>query len=278
MSHAPQLLVYAHSWGLLELPGGRQPWTFEEALEHVAAAGFDGIQAEPERGRAILDRGLRFAAGGRANNTQEIDALVARATDAGAHCVTLHLGWGDEDDEAIDRLVHAVLAAADRHHTPVFIETHRATVAQDLWRTTRLIERIPDIRFNGDYSHYYVAHEVPYRGFPSFRERIQPVLERTAFFHARVSNGQCVQVSIADPANHAHLEHFKELWRSAMRLWRAQAQPDAVLPFVPELGPPASGYALTFIDEQGRRREAADRWAETVRLKDVAHELWRALA
>jgi len=277
MSDAPQLLVYAHSWGLLELPRGAQPWSFPEALDHVVAAGFSGVQAEPELGRLILDRGLRFAAGGRANNVAEIEALVARSADAGAHCLTVHLGWGDEDDEVSDRLVHGALDAADRQRTPVYIETHRATLVQDLWRTNRLIERIPQIRFNGDYSHYYVAHEAPYRGFAALRRQIQPVLERTAFLHGRVSNGQSIQVSIADPAHHPHVENFKELWRSAMQLWRQRAQPGDSLPFVPELGPPSSGYAPTYSNERNTRHEIADRWRETLQLRDIALELWRAL-
>jgi hypothetical protein len=277
MTAPPQLLVYAHSWGLLELPRGRPAWSFEEALGQVVAAGFQGVQAEPERGREILDAGLRFAAGGRAQDIPGIDALVSRSADAGAHCLTMHLGWGDEDDDAADRLVIATLDAAQRHAIPVFIETHRATVVQDLWRTNRIIERNPQIRFNGDYSHYYVAHEVPYRGFASFRQQIKPVLERTAFFHGRVSNGQCIQVSIADPAQQPHLENFRVLWRAGMQHWRQHAGPGDVLPFVPELGPPSAGYAITLLDESGTRREIADRWRETLQLKAIAEELWHSL-
>lgn len=277
MSHAPRLLVYAHSWGLLDLPRAGAPWSPDEALDRVVAAGFHGVQAEPSAGRAILDRGLRFAAGGRANHVAEIDELVARSADAGAHCVTIHLGWGDETDEAIDRLVHGVLDAADRYRTAACIETHRATAVQDLWRTNRLIDRIPEIRFNGDYSHYYVANEVPYRGFAPFRQQMEAVLERTAFFHGRVSNGQSIQVSIADPAHHAHLENFQELWRAAMQHWRERAQPGDVLPFVPELGPPSSGYAVTFLNERMERQEIADRWQETLLLKEIAQALWNSL-
>jgi hypothetical protein len=37
---------------------------------------------------------------------------------------------------------------------PVYIETHRASIMQDAWRTTELIRRIPQVRFNGDFSHW----------------------------------------------------------------------------------------------------------------------------
>jgi hypothetical protein len=272
----PRLVVYAHTWALLELP--RQPsshgWSFEEAVEHVVEAGFEGIQGEPERAAYVLGRGLRFAAGGRANTIAEVDALIGRSADQGAECVTLHLGWGNENDQNIDELVRAVLKAAERRSVPAYIETHRATAVQDLWRTNRLTERIPDIRFNGDYSHYYCANEVPYRGFAGFQEQLQPVLERTCFFHGRVSNGQSLQVSFEDNDRVGHLENFKTLWRSAMSHWLRAARPGDLLPFVPELGPPSSGYAITYADERGVCHELADRWAEMLLLKRIAEDLF----
>ena len=272
----PRLVVYAHTWALLELPRLPRPggWTFEEAIERVVDAGFAGVQGEPERAAEILGRDLRFSAGGRANTVAEVDALVDRCADQSAECLTLHLGWGNEDDAVIDRLVGAVLNAAERRGMPAYVETHRATAVQDLWRTNRLIERIPEIRFNGDYSHYYCANEVPYRGFAGFQEQLRPVLERTCFFHGRVSNGQSMQVSIDDTENAGHLKDFRTLWRLAMAEWLRAARPGDLLPFVPELGPPSSGYAITYSDRIGVRHEPADRWAEMLWLKRIAEELF----
>ena len=275
--HPPRLVVYAHTWALLELPRlpHQRSWSYEEAIERVIEAGYQGVQGEPERAAGILARGLRFAAGGRANTVAEVAALIDRASAEGAEALTLHLGWGNENDAEADALVAAVLNGAARRALPVYVETHRATVVQDLWRTTRLIERIPGIRFNGDYSHYYCASEVPYRGFAGFAEQLRPVLERTCFFHGRVSNGQAMQVSIEDTEHAGHLEHFKALWRSAMAEWRRVARPGDLLPFVPELGPPSSGYAITCPDQQGGRRELSDRWAEMLRLKAIAEDCFR---
>ena len=279
-SNPPRLVVYAHTWALLELP--RLPrsraWSFQEAIDRVVDAGFEGVQGEPERAAQVLGRGLRFAAGGRANTVAEVDALVDRCLDLSAECITLHLGWGNESDDGADALVAAVLNAAERRGMPVYIETHRATAVQDLWRTSRLIERIPDIRFNGDYSHYYCANEVPYRGFAGFLEQLGPVLARTCFFHGRVSNGQSMQASIDDSENAGHVENFRTLWRSAMSEWLRAARPGDLLPFVPELGPPSSGYAITYTDRRGVRHEPTDRWAEMLRLKRIAEELFSDVA
>ena len=240
----------------------------------MVEAGFQGVQGEPERADRILTRGLRFAAGGRANTVAEVDTLIERCAALGAECLTVHLGWGDESDNQIDALVAAVLNGAERRALPVYVETHRATAVQDLWRTNRLIERIPGIRFNGDYSHYYCAGEVPYRGFAAFVGQLGPVLERTCFFHGRVSNGQSMQVSIDDREHSGHLEQFKTLWGAAMASWLRAARPGDLLPFVPELGPPSSGYAITWPDSAGRRQELSDRWAEMLRLKRIAEELF----
>ena len=278
-AHPPRLVVYAHTWALLELP--RLPhtsWTFEEAIDRVVEAGFHGVQGEPERAAQILERGLRFAAGGRANTGAEVDALIDQSAAEGAECLTVHLGWGDESDTQIDALVAAVLNGAERRALPVYVETHRATAVQDLWRTNRLIERMPEIRFNGDYSHYYCANEVPYRGFAAFAGQLGPVLERTCFFHGRVSNGQSMQVSIDDTGHAGHLQHFTSLWRSAMAHWLHAARPGDLLPFVPELGPPSSGYAITWADPTGRRHELSDRWDEMLRLKRMAEDLFGEMA
>jgi hypothetical protein len=277
--HPPRLVVYAHTWALLELPRlpHQQSWSFEEALDRVLEAGFQGLQGEPEHAGQVLAQGLRFAAGGRANTVREVATLIDRTAALGAECLTVHLGWSDESDSQVDALVAAVLKGAERRALPVYVETHRATAVQDLWRTSRLIERIPGIRFNGDYSHYYCAGEVPYRGFSGFAAQLEPVLERTCFFHGRVSNGQSMQVSIQDDEHAEHLEHFKTLWRTAMTHWLRAAGPGDLLPFVPELGPPSSGYAITRPDPAGGRQELSDRWTEMLRLKRIAEALFSGL-
>jgi hypothetical protein len=275
----PRLVCYAHTWGLLELPKlpHDRSWTFEEAIDRVIAAGYNGVQGEPERGREILERGLRFAAGGRANTAIEANELVSRCAGEGAECVTVHLGWGHESDEEQDKLVGALLAAAERAGLPAYVETHRATIVQDLYRTTRLIRRFPQIRFNGDFSHYYCSNEAPYRGYEAFRAQLMPVLERVRFFHGRVSNGQQIQVSIHARANQAHVDNFVDMWQLAMRHWLQNAQPGEVLPFVPELGPPSSGYAI--VDDDGStERELSDRWQESLDLRELAFRAFAAAA
>jgi hypothetical protein len=60
--------------------------------------------------------------------------------------------------------------------------------------------------------------------------------------------------------------------------WLRAARPGDLLPFVPELGPPSSGYAITYADRRGVRHELSDRWAEMLRLKRIAEALFSEVA
>ena len=268
----PRLLVYGNTWGMLELPRGSAPnsWTFTQCLEQAAAAGFDGFQTGPGNAKEVRSFGLRLACSGRTSTAEDVAKLAAPAAEAGADCLTVHLGWGMESDDEIDALIDAVAEASARFSLPIYPETHRATAFQDIWRTCRAIERRPQLRFNGDFSHFYCGQEMGYPGFATSFNYLTPIIERTRFLHGRVSDGQCMQVNLADPAKRAHLENFATLWRAVYTAFSAQAGPGDFLAFTPELGPPSSGYSITIPAENGARQELADRWADTLLLKDLA--------
>ena len=48
--------------------------------------------------------GAMQAGSGRINEPRDADTLAREARDAGLECVTLHLGWGLEDDDDAVRL------------------------------------------------------------------------------------------------------------------------------------------------------------------------------
>src|SRR6218665_1765275 len=106
--------------------------------------------------------GLPHCGASRIDQPAQADAIVARHVARGDRCLTLHAGTGLEDDAQASRLVEALLTAADKHRFAVFLETHRATITQDLWRTVQLVRRFPELRLNGDFSHYYCGQEMTY--------------------------------------------------------------------------------------------------------------------
>jgi hypothetical protein len=270
----PKLLVYGNGWGLMELPKlpRERSWTFEERLDRLAEAKFAGLQADTKYADAVRARGLRFCNSGRANTPADVDGIVAAAADVAADCLTLHVGWGMEDDAEVDALVDGILNASHRRNVPVYIETHRATITQDLWRTGELTRRIPEVRFNADLSHYYCAAEMVYQGFDTTINYLEPILQRTNFIHGRISNGQSMQVDVGDGIDDKHARNFARAWRRGMEHWLRGAGRGDVLIFAPELGPPSSGYSLTYRGSEGTLVEISDRWEQSLVLKRMAEQ------
>ena len=193
--------------------------------------------------------------------------------------MTVHAGWGLESAYESLRLVEAILAASNRHRIPVFVETHRATITQDLWRTVQLTEKFPEIRFNGDFSHYYCGQELVYGDWSAKLSFMEPIFERTGFLHGRIASPGCMQVPVdsnilSRPAQ-AHgaidyLAHFREMWTRAMQGFLRTALPGDVLIFAPELLSGSNYYARMFPEASGRLVEETDRYEQALLLKDLA--------
>jgi hypothetical protein len=215
----------------------------------------------------------------RINTADEADAIAAKHAERGDLCITVHAGWGMEDDDEVFRLVEAILAASDRHRLPIFIETHRATMTQDLWRTVQIARKFPEVRFNGDFSHYYCGLELDYGDWGGKLTFMEPILNRVGFLHGRIASSGCMQVPIGAelrlrPAQ-AHgvvnyLDRFKELWTRAMLGFLRNAKRGDVLIFAPELLAGAHYYARKFPDASGQLAEESDRYAEALLYKDLA--------
>lgn len=248
--------------------------TFRNKLEALKEAGYDGVQfAAPASKQQLIDCAslqMRFAGSGRVNLPEEAGTLAERMAGDGYECGTLHVGWGLEDDDEAARLIEGVLNAIQRWRVPLFIETHRATIFQDMWRTVGFVRRFPEIRMNGDFSHWYTGQEMVYGGFEKKFAFIEPVLERVRFIHGRIGNPGCMQVRIDPDATYAG--HFTQLWTAAFRHFVRHALPDETIYFAPELLAPDIYYARTFPDRDGVAVEESDRWEQSLVLKRMAEE------
>lgn len=238
----------------------------EQVLEAVAAAGFDGVQGADAKLCRRLN--LPHATGGRINTVQDADRVAQVAVDEGALAATVHVGWGLEDDATVDRLVDATLEASARHDMPIYIETHRATVTQDIWRTVALTGRRPQVRFNGDFSHWYTGLEMVYGGFEKKLDYAAPVLERVRFLHGRIGSPGCMQVDIgrsfAEAMERPEVQHFVEMWTRCFAGFLRDAQRGDLIVFAPELLPPGISYARQFPDADGNLVEEGDRWQQAL--------------
>lgn len=278
-SDAPKLRVYLNTGNLAELPP-ESIWPGLEgavALERLKEDGFEGFQ--PDETFAIpADPVLPFCGIDRVNEPGEADAVVSRYAKRGDNSLVLHVGWGIEDDAVVHSLVDAVLSASGKHRLPVFFETHRATIIQDMWRTVELTKVFPEIRFNGDFSHYYCGQEMVYGGCEMKLDFMQPIFERIGFLHGRIANSCCMQMPIesADARPRLavgeadYLEDFKEMWRRSMTGFKNNAGPGDVLVFAPEILRPTINYARVFPDANGELKEESDRYQQALLYMDIA--------
>lgn len=239
-------------------------------LEAMRAAGFEGIQGgDPATCRAL---GMGCAASARFNTPAEVAPQVRRCKEEGFECVTVHAGWGHESDAQIDALVDAVSMVSAKEAFPVYIETHRATITQDTWRTVQFTGRHPEVRFNADFSHWYTGLEMPYGDLEARFAFLQPVFDRVRFFHGRMGNSSHIQVSLADPTMPKAVAHFREMWTRSLVGFLATAKPGDYVVFAPELLHPEINYARTFVNAQGERVEESDRWLEAIVYAQIARE------
>jgi hypothetical protein len=248
----------------------------QAVLEAARDAGYEGIQgANPRRchelGLVPTTFAIHPVAGGLLDQAR---AWAGR----GFACCTVLLGTGMEDDDAAARLVDEVLEASTAAAIPLYVETHRATVTQDMWRTLQLVERFPELRFNGDFSHWYTGHDLPMGDIEAKFDLLGPVLERVRYLHGRIGTSGCIQVDVGDgrPADEPPVVHFREMWTRAMAGFVRTARNDTVpepglqLGFAPELLPPEVGYARLVPRPDGRLEEEGDRWSQALVLTDIA--------
>ena len=246
----------------------------QAVLSAVKAAGFEGIQTGSKiaAARAL---GLGVTGGGRINTPEEAELRAIDAKKLGVDCFTVHVGWGIEDDDEVYRLVEATLRASEKHQVPIYIETHRATITDDMWRTVQLTKKFPEIRFNGDFSHWYTGHEMPYGDIEAKWQFIQPVFDRVRFIHGRIGNAACMQVDIgSDGEDRKYVEHFKEMWTRSFVGFLTTAKPGDYICFTPELLGPEAFYARQFKNAAGELIEESDRWQQAIIYRDIARACW----
>lgn len=269
-TNPPRLRPTHAMWGLIGLPRGGTEWSLDEKFRRVAEAGFEAVECWPDErtGGEIADTlakyGLRLGYGARSGEVGEFRKKVGHAKSLGADYLNCHLEGPYNTDGEIEALVRGVMALSDDEGIPMFIETHRGTVTENLFRVWELVRRVPDVRFCLDLSHYAVGSE--FTAMTS--EKLAPVLERAGSFHARVSNGQQIQVDVGDGST-GPARDFVNLWGIAMRHWKESAVPGDVLPFVSELGPPTYGI----VDARGG--ETSDRWEQSLVMRQLGEEAWR---
>lgn len=284
-TEAPKLRVYLNLDNLADPDAGFSGPSMDhpDRDARLSADGFEGVQltsdAPPCAGSFLPFCGLD-----RINQPSDADEIFAKHAARGDLCLTVHAGWGIEDDDGVFRLVDAILSASQTHRLPVFIETHRATITQDMWRTVQITRRFPEVRFNGDFSHYYCGQEMVYGGMEMKLEFMRPIFDRIGFIHGRIASPGNMQVPVESSTGRPRMAHgmadyladFREMWTLAMTGFLRAAGPGDVLVFSPELLSGRYYYARLFPDPSGRLVEECDRYAQALVYLGIARECFAA--
>jgi hypothetical protein len=263
----------------------------EEKVRCIAEAGYDGINGmlpegkEAERLSRLLDQyNLSYSVNAYPKTPEELDVFLSKAKSFGrVDFVNVQVIRPFLVGKQAVQLLADMAEVSRSAGIPAYIETHRGTITQDLLRTVEFAQRLPGLELTIDFSHYVVAGEMQTVSSEA-EELLQKLLARTKSIHARISNGEQVQIDIPMLASvdeegtancefeHPMLKHFQRWWLGGMRSWRQGAQEDEVLPFVCELGPPP--YAITVQSQDNVQYEVSDRWTQALLFARIARSLW----
>ena len=277
---APKLRIYLNLDNLASLrsdtiwPGLEG----DERMVRLRADGFDGVQVTG--GDPPSSDLMPFCGLARINTPDEALTIALKHADRGDQCLTVHVGWGIEDEDGVFRLVESILHASEKSGLPIFIETHRATITQDMWRTVQITKCFPEVLFNGDFSHYYCGQEMAYGGLEMKLEFMSPIFDRVGFLHGRIASPGHMQMPVDDAMTRPvaasgvtdYFAEFCTMWTRAMRGFLDYAKPGDVLIFAPELLAGTYYYARMFPDAAGKLVEETDRYQQALLYQKIARE------
>jgi len=273
----PKIALYLNTDNLADKPKDVDwpDYPHPAGIERLKTDGFEGVQITTENPPPSAS--LPYCGLDRINKPEEADSVVQKHQQRGDQCISVHVGWGIESDQEIDHLLESLLTASEKHALPVFLETHRATITQDMWRTVEFIKRYPEILFNGDFSHYYTGQEMPYGNIQEKFDFMQPIFERVGFMHGRIASPGHIQAPLNETMDGPpefsscglnYVDHFREMWTRSMAGFKKNAGAGSVLIFAPELLSTRSDYAKT--DKLGT--EECDRYAQALLYIQLARE------
>jgi sugar phosphate isomerase/epimerase len=281
-SAGPLLEIHQSWWAMRNIGDKKGEWSFEKKMDNIKMAGFHGVLGRlplPEEAaawRSKLDEcQFRFGIEAFISDERDIEPYLSKAADFGVDYINAQVGSSFLTGQDAISLLDGLVEKAEQYGIPLFVETHRGRITQDLIRTIEYVNEIENLRLTIDLSHYVLAGEIN-RQVESFDPYFERLLRRTASIHGRISNGQQIQVDISSLDDHPMTAHFRRWWTNGMTYWRRSAKSGDFFPFVCELGPP--DYAITTdVREQNARAEISDRWTSSLSLKRLAEQIWETM-
>jgi hypothetical protein len=270
-----KFLVLQSLWAMQGLRDAPAESSLAADVMRIKAAGFDGFgalwheDAAAEAVELATREGLVVEGLCVPQSLAGIEAAIARVARFPVHHLNLQLKLLPRTLEEASRLLGTIEALIAEASVPVYIETHRGRLTNDLFFTLDLLDRHPNLKLLADLSHYVVAREMELPIDAETARQMATILEQSWAFHGRVAGSEQVQLPLSFAQHRPWIDQFGAWWAAGFASWRRRAAPDAELTFVCELGP--QPYAISGPDG----RDLTDRWTESLLLKDLAHKAWQ---
>ena len=274
-----RLLVLQSLWAMERRRPDGAEWPLRTQLEMIRDAGFDGAGVrfvDPAFAREVTgflrEHGMTWQAQCYPKTVADLEPVLALVRELGADHVNLQPDVRPYSLEECIPYIEGWRRLAAEANIPVHIETHRDRMTTDLFFTLRLLDCFPDLKLTGDISHYLVGREFAWPVSDENHALMHRILDNCWGLHGRVASREQIQVQLDFPQHLGWVDLFMGWWEYAIRSWRRRAGPDAIFTFLCELGPPT--YAITGADGY----ELSDRWAESLKMKEMIRALWDRIA
>lgn len=260
--------------GLSGLPRSSTGWreSAAERLSLLAAHGYKGVIAWNGWGD-IHHAGLIPCGMARICAPCDVGEVATRHLDLGLDFTTLHAGTGFETDQEMDALAVAILDATAKIGYRLHLETHRATMTQDIRRTLDLLARFPDLSLTLDFSHWYTGHEMTYGGeFTQRLQRLAPLMRHVRSLQLRFGSTGRIQAPV-DPVAPHYQHHVAALDLCFETL--STLDDRFAISCAPELLPARmeDGQWIAYGDEP----DSSDRFADALALSRLAETRFRRI-
>lgn len=272
------LELYHSTWAMERRHPDLDEWSLEQQCEMLVEAGFHGVNIDPDtpyvpklaQCRNVLHSfGLQNSLCAFPANLDDLKASLDQCVNMDSTALVVNArifpNHASESRDFVERSLDLGLQAG----IPVFFETHRFTLTNDLLFTCLLLDEIPRLQLVADLSHYVVGREIPHPVDLFHQNLIEKILSRSVSIQGRVASREQIQVPLHFPMHQKWVATFYNWWRLGIRSWIDKAKSGDRFNFTCELGPPE--YAMT--DESGY--EMSDRWRESLLLKKQIENIWQ---
>ncbi|WP_246042158.1 sugar phosphate isomerase/epimerase family protein [Cohnella pontilimi] len=280
---APAIKRFKSLWEYVGFEGSpltiRMPRDIGRVFERVAEAGYHGIESplpaadqEPAFRLLLADYGLAFIAQvltGGPDHAASFAAQIERAASFDPLFIVSQSGKDSDGPKEQLAFFEQALKMERSIGIPVAHETHRGRALYTPWHTAVMLQQLPELKINADFSHWCCVAE-------SLLEEQDDAMElacqRSIHIHGRVGHREGPQVADPRAPEFAQELSVHESWWKRIIQSRL-AQGAETITFTPEFGPP--GYMPTL---PYTRQPVVDLWEVNLWMADRLEHLAKETA